>query len=224
MAANSYSRRCRTCNRWISMRRMLHGQWVPFEHNEPHKCEQAPTIRPRPPTSPPPRDREPVNGPTEFPDIEIPEDIAPKLPPFKPDMDVGRNRRAGPISPPAERPKAPTAPPPSPKDPAPILEPAPVRLPQSTRNAPEHVSIDNVPSVASRRPLMSRLSGGFSAALTVLSTLYVIIGALHSIAFSLLVSRMTCATTTKTIVWIFCNSGQGIAHLVTVIAWPWYWL
>ncbi|WP_186294432.1 hypothetical protein [Bradyrhizobium guangdongense] len=50
------------------------------------------------------------------------------------------------------------------------------------------------------------------------------IGALHSIAFSFFVSRVTCATTTKTIISIFCNTGIGISHLVAVLAWPWYWL
>ncbi|WP_315772309.1 MULTISPECIES: hypothetical protein [unclassified Bradyrhizobium] len=50
------------------------------------------------------------------------------------------------------------------------------------------------------------------------------IGVLHSIAFSLFISRVTCATSTKAIISIFCNTGIGISHLVVAIGWPWYWL
>jgi hypothetical protein len=39
---NSYTRRCRHCERWISMRQMPHGQWVVFENNEPHNCSNPP--------------------------------------------------------------------------------------------------------------------------------------------------------------------------------------
>jgi hypothetical protein len=40
--ASSYSRRCRYCDRWISMRQMPAGQWVAFENNSPHDCETPP--------------------------------------------------------------------------------------------------------------------------------------------------------------------------------------
>jgi hypothetical protein len=39
---SSYGRRCRYCNRWISLRQMPHGQWVAFEGDAPHDCERAP--------------------------------------------------------------------------------------------------------------------------------------------------------------------------------------
>jgi hypothetical protein len=64
------------------------------------------------------------------------------------------------------------------------------------------------------------LSGGIKA----IATVYVILGVLHSIAFSLFVSRATCATTTQSLVYIFCHTGMGISHFVTVVGWPWYWL
>jgi hypothetical protein len=64
------------------------------------------------------------------------------------------------------------------------------------------------------------LSGGIRAIFAV----YVMLGVLHSIAFTLFVSRVTCATTTKTLVSIFCNTGMGISHFIIVLGWPWYWL
>jgi hypothetical protein len=68
------------------------------------------------------------------------------------------------------------------------------------------------------------LTASISAGAYGVFTLYVMIGVLHSIAFSLFVSRVTCATTAKTLISIFCNTGMGVAHLVVVLGWPWYWL
>ncbi len=36
--SNSYTRHCRYCGRWISMRQMPAGQWVAFEHEAVHDC------------------------------------------------------------------------------------------------------------------------------------------------------------------------------------------
>lgn len=41
----SYSRNCRYCGRGINLRKMPHGQWVPFEGSEQHKCQSAPANR-----------------------------------------------------------------------------------------------------------------------------------------------------------------------------------
>jgi hypothetical protein len=72
--------------------------------------------------------------------------------------------------------------------------------------------------------LAAPLAGTLWTGAKVLFSIYVIIGAFHSIAFSLFVSRVTCATTTKTLISIFCNTGMGVAHFVAVLGWPWYWL
>jgi hypothetical protein len=58
----------------------------------------------------------------------------------------------------------------------------------------------------------------------VIATVHIMLGIPHSIAFSLIVSRATCATTTQSLVYIFCNTGMGISLFVIVVAWPWYWL
>ena len=53
---------------------------------------------------------------------------------------------------------------------------------------------------------------------------YTGIGVLHSIYFSLFISRSDCIAATKGIVYFFCHTGMGISHFVTVVAWPWFWL
>jgi hypothetical protein len=51
--ASAYRRRCRQCQRWISLRQMPAGQWVAFEDEEPHDCKRVPTKvvrrKPKPP-------------------------------------------------------------------------------------------------------------------------------------------------------------------------------
>jgi len=47
---SSYYRQCRNCGRRINLRQMPHGQWVPFERDKQHVCEQAPTRNTTPPT------------------------------------------------------------------------------------------------------------------------------------------------------------------------------
>lgn len=44
----SYSRNCKYCGRRINMRQMPHGQWVPFEGSEAHKCQSTSTKRTTP--------------------------------------------------------------------------------------------------------------------------------------------------------------------------------
>lgn len=37
----SYSKRCVYCGKWIQMREMPHGQWVPFEdYDTVHNCDK----------------------------------------------------------------------------------------------------------------------------------------------------------------------------------------
>jgi hypothetical protein len=61
------------------------------------------------------------------------------------------------------------------------------------------------------------------ATLQVLGALYIIIGAIHSMAFSFLISPKACFTA-KGLVYIYCNYGMGESHFVITMAWPLYWL
>lgn len=216
--ANSYGRRCRTCRRWISMRRMPHGQWVAFENDEPHKCEAVPAPAPRRPTPPRPAHIDPP----DFPDIEIPEDVTEPVRPAPPApgpvaRPIPTRQKASPVSPvPRPRPSPPVNPPPQPQ------QPRPQPLGQTTP-VPQRPTVSSpLPEVTA--PARTKLTDVIAMGAYAIFTIYVMIGVLHSIAFSVFVSRVTCATTTKTIISIFCNTGMGISHLVAVIGWPWYWL
>jgi hypothetical protein len=66
---SSYSRRCRTCNRWISLRQMPHGRYVAFEGDAPHKCSSPPP--PKPIKVSPPK-LTPSDNDGGFIEIEIP--------------------------------------------------------------------------------------------------------------------------------------------------------
>jgi hypothetical protein len=59
--------------------------------------------------------------------------------------------------------------------------------------------------------------------LLAIASVYVIIGALHSILFSLFISRSDCINP-KGLVSVFCNTGMGISHLVVTLGWPFYWV
>ena len=71
--ADAYRRRCKNCDRWISLRQMPAGQWVAFEDEQPHDCKRAPTNV----TRPKPRPRTHVSNQSvemTFEEIEIPSD------------------------------------------------------------------------------------------------------------------------------------------------------
>jgi len=59
--------------------------------------------------------------------------------------------------------------------------------------------------------------------LAMAATAYVIIGALHSVFFSLFISGPDCISP-KGLVSIFCNSSTGISHFIVTLGWPLYWL
>jgi hypothetical protein len=61
------------------------------------------------------------------------------------------------------------------------------------------------------------------ATLQVLGVVYLIVGAFHSMAFSLFISPKACFTA-KGLVYVYCNYGMGESHLVITMAWPLYWL
>ncbi|WP_194469045.1 hypothetical protein [Bradyrhizobium sp. CCBAU 51753] len=197
------------------MRQMPHGQWVAFENNEPHRCDSLMPPRQQPSS---PLQLKPVE-PLEFPDINIPEDHVRHPAPVP-----GPAPRLSPVQPRPTQPKdAPSAPlppdRPSRSPPSRQLAPAP-RQPLPQREAPPAEAV----VASSRKPAGAQSVGVLQAAATIMFTGYVFIGVLHSIAFSLFVSRVTCVTTTKTIISIFCNTGLGISHLVAVLGWPFYWL
>jgi hypothetical protein len=62
------------------------------------------------------------------------------------------------------------------------------------------------------------------AILYLIAVAYTGIGILHSIYFSLFISRADCIAATRGIVYLFCHTGMGISHFVAVVAWPWFWL
>ncbi len=57
--SSSYGRRCRYCDRWISLRQMPYGQWVAFEGDSPHRCDKPP----KPAESQPPKKKKHINVP-----------------------------------------------------------------------------------------------------------------------------------------------------------------
>lgn len=65
----NYSRKCRTCGRWINLREMQHRQWVAFEGDQPHACKKPPIIKVK--AAPKPK----LTPVEDFPSINIPSDI-----------------------------------------------------------------------------------------------------------------------------------------------------
>ena len=214
--ANSYTRPCRSCGRRMSMRQMPHGQWVAFENNEAHDCSQPPMVEVIRPT--PQRKTRQIEAPAEFDDIVIPDQQAPQPQPVL--------RRLAELQ--SSRPILPTPPAAAPSRNLGLsgVRPHPTTTRQNA--APNRPRADpTTPQVIGPFPhyqkpagSLSWLSGGIKA----FAVAYIMLGVLHSIAFSLFVSRATCATTTQSLVYIFCNTGMGISHFVTVVGWPWYWL
>ena len=56
----------------------------------------------------------------------------------------------------------------------------------------------------------------------VIATLYLIIGALHSVAFDFIISPTACLKA-KGLVWLYCYTGTSVSHTVIAFAWPLYW-
>jgi hypothetical protein len=197
------------------MRQMPQGQWVAFENNEPHDCEKPSLVEIVRPAAR--KKARQIEAPTEFDDIAIPDHNFPQPKPV-----------LQPVEPSPSRPM-PTTPSPAKPISGPGLNDLKPHPATNLRNAP--------PDRATAKPAAPQVTepvprfqppdnsfGWFSGGMTALATVYMIIGVFHSIAFSLFVSRATCATTTKSLVYIFCNTGMGISHFITVIGWPWYWL
>ena|SRR5258706_11602607 len=192
---------------------MPHGGWVAFEKNEVHDCK-GPTKAETP--NPPLRKPLPISEPIEFPDIEVPDDLVAGQG-IKSRTEKPMEEGLPPVPGPRPRPPAPTIPSePANRRPAPVQSlPKPDATPKAIPTPAATVETPRVPARASK---------GVSASLSAIFTIYVVIGVIHSIAFSLFVSRATCAMTTQSLVYVFCHTGTGISHLVTVLGWPWYWL
>lgn len=106
---SSYSRSCKFCGRRINLRQMPHGQWVPFEGNQQHVCDE-----PAPPKATPP-----VKPPTPPPAAPTPAPFEPLYP--KVQQDPPPSPQPAPL-----RPVSPPAPAPAPCPvPAPQPEPTP---------------------------------------------------------------------------------------------------
>jgi hypothetical protein len=123
---SSYSRACKYCGRRINLRQMPHGQWVPFEGDRQHVCDEPPPPKAAPPVKP--RTRPPAAPPADpfkplYP--KVPQDSPPSPQPAPP----------RPVSPPAPAPAPRPAPAPQPPRagtptpvtprPAPTPQPAP---------------------------------------------------------------------------------------------------
>jgi hypothetical protein len=112
--ANSYVRRCRNCDRSISMRQMPYGQWVAFEGDAVHQCNKPPQRPPRPlrPRPMPPSTLPGAEGDSGFDDFEIRVPTPPNphpLPRTSPDrQDFPKTAtQVHPGEPPLETPQAP---------------------------------------------------------------------------------------------------------------------
>ena len=64
---------------------------------------------------------------------------------------------------------------------------------------------------------------GLRVAATLVGGIYLAIGVVHSIILEFVVSRADCAADPHGLIYMFCNTGVGISHLVIVLGWPLYW-
>ena len=65
---------------------------------------------------------------------------------------------------------------------------------------------------------------GAKSILILVGSLYIGIGFLHSIAFSVMISRKDCIESTNFVIGVFCDTGVGISHAVIMLLWPFYWV
>jgi hypothetical protein len=127
---SNYSRACKDCGRWINIRQMPHGQWVPFEGDQQHVCDKPPPKKSTPPLKP-----------------RTPAPIEPPATPFKPFYPE--------VDPPAGPQPSPPRPAPPP---APVLRPTPT--PQQLRPvtpAPMPVAPRPAPAPSPRTPVQDAL-------------------------------------------------------------------
>jgi hypothetical protein len=139
---SSYSRACRNCGRRINIRLMPHGQWVSFEGDQQHVCDDPPPKRTAPPVvkSRTPTPAEPPAAPFKplYPEVE--EDPAPNPQPAP----------ARPVSTPAPAPR----PMPAPQPPC-AGTPTPIRVTPQPLPSPERSPSGNTasPTQPSPRPI-----------------------------------------------------------------------
>lgn len=161
---SSYTRPCRHCGRRINLRQMPHGQWVAFEGDQQHVCDE-----PAPPKAPPPaRPRTPPPAATPAPF----EPLYPKVPQDPPPTPQPAPPR--PVSPPAPAPAP--RPAPAPQQPR-LTTPTPVPVTPWPAPAPQAVPTQD----ASHYPAPTKRQG------TVETILGVITGLLGS-TFGLMIS------------------------------------
>jgi hypothetical protein len=232
--SNSYSRRCRHCNRWISMRQMPAGQWVAFEKNQPHNCA-VPTPQPGPLQTPNVVARPSPNTASITRSNPQHQADLPSLTQSRPPATVPRPALSN--SPPAPARSAPAPSSSSPGSPlsggyrpfaAPpralekaIPEASQLSQPQSENSIPGSVTWQSELSRTGRS--FSRIMERVGGTLWLIMVLYIVVGAIHSTLFELFVSRSDCLYP-KGLVAVYCKAGMGLAHLTVVLGWPFYWL
>ncbi len=150
---SSYTRLCRHCGRRINLRQMQHGQWVAFEGDQQHICDE-----PAPPRAPPPT--RPRTPPPASPTPAPFEPLYPTVPQSPaPDPQPAPLR---PVSPPAPRPApAPQQPRPAPPTPAPVAPrpaPAPQPAPTPYGGAPAQ-DAPRYPAPTKRRGMVETILG-----------------------------------------------------------------
>lgn len=157
---SSYTRPCRHCGRRINLRQMPHGQWVAFEGDQQHVCNEpappkaAPPARPRTPPAP-----APTPAPFEPLYPKVPQEPAPSPQPAP----------TRPVSPPAPAPTPRPAPAPqqprhatpipAPVTPRPAPAPQPAPTPYGgapTQDAPRY------PAPTKRRGMVETVLGVIS--------------------------------------------------------------
>ena len=231
--SNSYSRRCRHCNRWISMRQMPAGQWVAFAKDQPHKCA-VPPPQPRPLQTPNVVARpSPNTASITRSNPQQPADLTSLTQSRRP---ATLPRPASANSPPASTRSTPAPLSSSPESPLsggyrPFTAPTRVlenAIPEATQlSQPD--SENSIPAPVTRQPEPNKTRDSFArvkervgGTLLLIMVLYTVIGAIHSTLFELFISRADCLYP-KGLVAVYCITGMGIAHLTVVFGWPFYW-
>jgi hypothetical protein len=233
--ASSYSRRCRYCSRWISMRQMPAGQWVAFEGDSVHDCKRPP---PRRMSSP--QLRTPAAS-GEFEDFEIsPGAGSPLISMPTPAPAPVAQAQQTPVTKKVSIKPSPSStkreefedfhmPSSATRSDISISSRSPLPTQKNTSNISSrsaYASRSIQPSAqTSGQSRAAKLEGlqAVKVALYAIITIYVIIGAFHSVFFSLYISRAHCLAPKNMMVNVFCNTGMGFSHFVAVVGWPFYY-
>jgi hypothetical protein len=215
------------------MRQMPAGQWVAFEGDGVHDCGRPPPQRVT--TSPPQRGARTPAASGEFEDFEILSGASAALSIPKPIQDrapapqtqptlVIRNVSAKPAPSTTGQEEFEDFEIPATAASSNINARSPSPAHKNTR-ATSHLSGRPAQAIRPNQPRAQagRQASSFKTALYAFVAIYIFIGAFHSAFFSLYISRAHCLSPKNMIVYVFCNTGMGISHLVAVLGWPLYY-